>query len=218
MDGGYENGQVWYNTEGTFERSALPFVDPELPDTPELEYFAHCGRMVKRLLRLNILDQMPKSEFFKKKMNTLLRGLLVSGFCGILFSVAWFMLFDAVSTSRILREGVPEQLIPPNLEQPHFHWYYTLPAFFNMILLLALNLVQAAHLYGGPQKSVFQNWRDFGYFLAGAFLIAGFAVPIYLHHTYVIPLISALLTIGGGTSIICSVLIFMRFFVIKAPL
>jgi hypothetical protein len=148
-------------------------------------------------------------------MNSTLRGFLVSALCGVFYSLAWVMLFDAISISKILRDGAPEQLVPPNLAQPHFYWYYTLPAFFNTLLLVALNLASASHLYGGVQHGVFKNWRDFGYFLAGAFMIAGFSVPIYLHHTYSMPLTGAILTIAGGTSIICSILIFMRFFVIK---
>lgn len=150
-------------------------------------------------------------------MGSAVRGLLVAGFCGILFSASWFMLFDAISISRLIREGIPEQLIPPNLDQPHFRWYYVIPAVINTILLVLINMVSVADLYGGQQMSVFKNWRDFGYFLSGAFILAGFAVPIYLHHVYVIPLSAALLTIGGGTSIICAVLIFMRFFVIQMP-
>ena len=148
-------------------------------------------------------------------MGSLLRGFLVSALCGILFSVAWMMLFDAISMSHILRDGIPERLIPPNLDQPRFRWYYMLPSFFNMILVVALNLVSAAHLYGGEQYGVLKNWRDFSYFLAGAFAIAGFTIPIYLHHIFVMSLTAVLLTIGGGTCIICAVLIFMRFFVIK---
>lgn len=151
-------------------------------------------------------------------MGSAIRGLLVSIFAGILFSASWFMLFDAITTSMILREGIPERLVPPNLEQPHFHWYYTLPAIFNGALLVLLNMVSASDLYGGQTKSVYKNWRDLGYFLAGAFCLAGFAMPTYLHHAYVIPLSAALLTIGGGTCILCAMLIFMRFFVIKRPM
>lgn len=141
-----------------------------------------------------------------------MRGVLVSLCCGILFSASYVVLLDAGSYSQLLREGNAQHLIPPVLEQPAFRWYYALPVYLSTFLCVLLNLSSAAHLYGGQQHSLFKNWRDLGYFMAGAFLIAGYLVPLYLHHMRELYLSATLLSMAGGTSIICSVLVFIRFF------
>ena len=66
------------------------------------------------------------------------------------------------------------------------------------------------------ERNPLENMKDFGFFLSGAFLVSGFILPIYLHHIKVLSLAAALLSIGGGTLILAAVMIFLRYFIIKA--
>lgn len=141
----------------------------------------------------------------------MLRAIFVSGAAGILFSGSYIMLLDASAYSQLLREGDAARLIEPVLDQPPFRWTYVLPAIFGTFLVVLLNMASAADLYGGHPHPVRKNCRDLGYFLTGAFVIAGYTIPLYLHHLAQVYLSTVVLTLAGGTCIICSVMVFIRF-------
>ena len=145
-----------------------------------------------------------------------LRGLFIAGLAGVLFSTAWLLVLDGIAYSELERQGNAQHLRPPNLKQPVTHWYYVTPCIGMMLLCILLNLASSADLHGGTRHSVRKNQRDLGYFMSGAFLLAGYVIPIYLHHIQVLPLNAVLLSLSGSTCIICSVMIFIRFFTLTS--
>lgn len=62
---------------------------------------------------------------------------------------------------------------------------------------------------------VFIVFKDLGFFLMATFLITGTTLPVILHHNYALSYAATQLSLVGGTFILISVLIFIRFFVYK---
>lgn len=76
-----------------------------------------------------------------------LKSRIISAFAGALFASSWFLVLDGVSISNIIRDGIPSLLIPPNLNQPRFYWYYITPCVLASLFVVLLNLVSIKQLY-----------------------------------------------------------------------
>ena len=125
-----------------------------------------------------------------------------------------YVLLIIAICALFLGSGILMILLAASLDSYHSLWTVFLDCFALMwpTLCDGCNFTDIHHHdYSNP----LENMKDFGFFLAGAFILAGFILPIYLHHIRVLSLAASILSLAGGTLILSAALIFMKYFIIK---